>query len=269
MDLQVLVSQKGTRVVTATNLYQVLGLSDSQYAGNIKKWIADVYAFEDGVRKPTPLKDYAKRPLKNNGILKDFYLSLEFAKLITLQSNSKYKFKYAQWLQAQQENGANLELLSKEDVVTAIDLAKNMCAVSYQLTCERQHFELYKSRNGGSAANWWRHRQQVIGQNEKSLRTLAFKLGKELPKENLRTQLLALDPLDLVRIGTIDLFLALGKSLQYAQKMGELTKLMAQKLKLSILDDTNSQAPDSNKKIKSHLLQKVVNKESQAIAKRA
>ena len=47
-DLQILVSKKGTKVVTATSLYMALQLPDQHYAANIKKWLTDVYEFKDG-----------------------------------------------------------------------------------------------------------------------------------------------------------------------------------------------------------------------------
>ena len=47
MDIQILISKKGTQVVTATNLHDVLDLPLHKYNGNIKKWFCDIYAFQD------------------------------------------------------------------------------------------------------------------------------------------------------------------------------------------------------------------------------
>ena len=268
MELQILVSQKGTRVITATNLYRVLGLPDSQYAGNLKKWMNDVYNFRDGIRKPIALQDFAKRPLENNGILKDFYLCLEFAKLITLKTNSKVKLKYAQWLQHQDEAFRKDDLINAEEVAAAIELAKSMRHSAYQASCERQHHEVYKHRNGGSAANWWRHREQVTGFQSDDIRQKAALMGISDKQKQTKDLLKQIDPLEFIRIGTIDLYMALGKNMEYAQKMGDLTKLMAQKLQLTLIEDKKP-AQALTPVVNSHLLQKVLEMEGRKVAKRA
>ncbi len=266
MDLQILISQKGTKVVTATNLYMVLDLPDYHYAANVKKWINDIYAFSDGIRKPQPLKDFAKRALKGNNILKDFYLSLEFAKLICLKTNSKQKLKYAQWLQSKSEDHRLDHLITPEEVSTAIELAQAMSVLDYQKACEREHLQVYESRNGGSAANWWRYRSQILGYDTKKLHKKASALGKEVKPVNTRSLLLAFDKYELIRIGVIDLFMALGKNEPYAKKMGDLTKSIAKKLNVSITESTKQ---DNNLQpmINSHLLNKVL--ERAEVAKRA
>ena len=79
MELQVFVSKKGTKVVCATDLHKTLQLTDHHYATNARRWIHDIYQFEDGIRRPEDLRDYAKRVTKESkrGLLTDYYLSLE------------------------------------------------------------------------------------------------------------------------------------------------------------------------------------------------
>ena len=91
MELEVLVSKKGTKVVRATNLHLALQLPNHQYATNIKKWINEVYEFKDDIRKPLRLKDFSKRVNKDNPIIDDYYISVALATLITLNSKSKVK----------------------------------------------------------------------------------------------------------------------------------------------------------------------------------
>jgi len=121
MDLQILVSKKGTKVVTATNLHQALQLLDHHYATNVRKWLQDVYEFADGVRKPAKMQDYAPRKQKNSALIDDYYLSLELAKLIALRSNSKVKARYAKWLLAQDDPGEQAEQFDKEQVMAVLD----------------------------------------------------------------------------------------------------------------------------------------------------
>ncbi len=104
MELEVLLSKQGTKVVIASNLYQVLQLSSTQYGTQLRKWMKDLYEFRDGIRRPQPLRDYARRPRPGEPI-EDFYLTLELAKLIALRTNSKYKLKYARLLDVIEQNG--------------------------------------------------------------------------------------------------------------------------------------------------------------------
>lgn len=97
-NLQIKISKKGTRVVTATNLYEALALPGTNFARDFRKWLEDVYEFKDGIRSPKVLKDYSKKVVGDGHVLEDYYLSVELAKLITLQSRSKFKRKYARLL---------------------------------------------------------------------------------------------------------------------------------------------------------------------------
>jgi phage anti-repressor protein len=104
MKLEILESKRGTKVVTASNLYAALGLSNRQYGALVRKWFRDVFEFQDGIRRPQMYRDYAKRPRPGEP-LEDFYLTLELAKLVALRTNSKDKLKFARLLEACAQNG--------------------------------------------------------------------------------------------------------------------------------------------------------------------
>ena len=104
MELDVFESKYGTKVVAASNLYQTLRLPAPQYGAQLRRWLKDLYEFRDGIRRPQPLRDFAKRPRPGEP-MEDFYLSLELAKLITLRTNSKFKLKYARLLELIAQNG--------------------------------------------------------------------------------------------------------------------------------------------------------------------
>jgi len=104
MDLQVFESKKGTKVVTASGLYSALKLPVRQYSTLVRRWIRDIYEFPDGMRKPQPYRDYAKRPRPGEPV-EDFFITLELAKLIALRTNSKQKLKYARLLDIIAGNG--------------------------------------------------------------------------------------------------------------------------------------------------------------------
>lgn len=104
MELEVLESRHGTKVVTASNLHQALKLPAHHYSANVRKWLKDLYEFQDGIRRPHSLRDFAKRPRPGDPI-EDFYITLELAKLIALRTNSKQKLKYARLLEVFAHNG--------------------------------------------------------------------------------------------------------------------------------------------------------------------
>lgn len=104
MALEVFESKKGTKVVTASNLHASLRLPVRQYGALVRKWLRDVYEFNDGLRRPQPYRDFAKRPRPGEPI-EDFYLTLELAKLIVLRTTSKEKLKFARLLDTYAHNG--------------------------------------------------------------------------------------------------------------------------------------------------------------------
>lgn len=241
MDLQVLVSKKGTKVVTATDLYVALELPTKQYAATLKRWLHDVYEFSDGIRRPEGMKDFAKRPTKDK-LIEDFYLSVELAKLITLNSRSKTKMKYANFLRKLEDPTEVEGLLTPEQVLAVMELAKVMGLVSCQAASEQKHLETYEERNGGSAANWWNFRSEVLGYSTEELKETLQRLGKSPNGKSRRQLLMHLDKYEMVRTAVIDLFMALGKSEQYAKTLGDLAKVFARELNVEIFDDRDAPA---------------------------
>jgi hypothetical protein len=104
MQLEVLESKKGTKVVTVANLHSALRLPVRQYGPQVRRWLRDVYEFEDGIRRPQLYRDFARRPRPGEPI-EDYYVTLELAKLISLRTNSKEKMKYARLLDTFAHNG--------------------------------------------------------------------------------------------------------------------------------------------------------------------
>ncbi len=236
MELEVFVSKKGTKVVTASNLHQVLELPKSQYAANLRKWLSDVYEFRDGIRKPRKMKDYAERRCSSK-LLDDYYLTVELAKLITLNSRSKKKQKYARHLLQLEDQVEHAELFTKEQVLALLDLARVMGLVSCQQATEARHLETYKERNGGRPHRWWEFRASLLGYSRSELEKALRRKGRSTKRKNLRELLFEYDKYEMVRMAVIDLFMALGKSERYAKNMGDLAKIFARELRVEIFDD--------------------------------
>ena len=255
MELQILVSKKGTKVVLASSLHLALGLSNKQYAANMRHWLHDVYQFHDGIRKPEHFKDFARRQSKEV-VVDDYYLSIEFAKLITLNSKSKVKLKYATWLLGHEDPNDRDSLLSVEQVLAVLELSKVMGLVSCQTACEQKHLEIYEERNGGSAANWWNFRAELLGYSTEKLREAMQQLGKKAEGKSQRQMLMQVDKYEMVRTAVIDLFMGLGKPEQYAQSLGNLAKAFARELNVEIFDDRDA-APAFLPKLNGELAEEV------------
>lgn len=241
MELQILISKKGTRVVAASNLYQVLELPKAQYMKNVKKWLTDVYEFRDGIRKPVALQDFSKRKVPANVLFDDYYIGLELAKKITLNSNSKKKHKYAKHLLALEDKVENAELLTKEQVMAVVELSKVMGMMSCQTASEQAHLRTYENRNEGSAANWWKFRSRTFGYSGETLKKKLQEMGKSTKGKNIRQMLAQTnDKYEMIRTGIIDLFMSMGKSERYARNLGDLAKYLAKEMNVEIYDDNKS-----------------------------
>lgn len=255
-DLQILTSKKGTKVVTATNLHLALQLPNQHYAANIKKWLTDVYEFKDGIRRPVRMQDYARRPVKDNPIVEDYYLSVELAKLITLNSKSKVKQKYAKWLFSLEDKVENAELLTKDQVIAVLEIAKAMGLLSCQEACEKRHLHVYEERNGGQANDWWKHRAQILGYNSQQLKEKLRRNGQKPNGKSQKQMLIQVDKYEMVRTGVIDLFMAMGKSERYARNLGDLAKILAKEIQVDIYDDRDSEL-DFGPKVNTKLVEEV------------
>lgn len=104
MELEVLESKKGSKVVTASNLHSVLALPVRQYGPRVRKWLKDIYELNDGLRRPQMYRDFARRPRPGEPI-EDFYITLELAKQIAMRSTSKHKLKCIRLLDLYANNG--------------------------------------------------------------------------------------------------------------------------------------------------------------------
>ena len=235
MDLSIFVSKKGTKVVLATDLHQVLQLTDHHYATNVKKWINDFYEFSDGIRKPVKMQEFAKRKQEEAVLWQDYYLSVELAKQICLRSRSKVKQKYASQLAVLEEQ--QLNSLSSGQFSHLIELTKAMTLLSCQEECERKHLRVYKEQNRNSAANWWQYRAEVLGYSADDLRDKLRRKGLQYQGNNQRAMLAKLEPLELIKAGIVDLFISIGKTRTYALHMGDLAKEIAQSMDLALIDD--------------------------------
>jgi len=255
MELQILVSKKGTQVVTASNLHGALKLPAHKYNSNVEKWLTDVYGFKDDIRKPIAMKDYSIRK-KELSKQKDYFISIELAKLITLNSSSGVKQKFAKWLMSLEEKVENAELLTKEQVLTVLELTKVMGLTSCQYSVEKQHLRQYEE-NKGYAYNWWQYRAALLGYSVNELRGKMLEIGKSYKGKSLRHMLMKIDKYEVIRMAVVDLFVALGKSKAYAKNMGDLAKIFANEMKVEMWDDRKASINFAHNNVNVQLLNEV------------
>lgn len=237
MELEVLISNKGTKVITATHLFQVLELSTQHYTSIVRRWLKDVYTFRDGIRRPLVMKDYAPRKTQDNPLLEDYYLSIELSQQITLHSKSKLKMLLARKLQELGQEEGNTPTLGEEALQQLLQLTKSFCLASTQEAAEQRHLQVYQAWNGGTASNWWLYRAQLLGYASTTLRQRLAARGQNPKGKTQRQMLQILDPLELIRAAIVDHFIASGKNKDYACAMGDLSKLLAREMKLGFFDD--------------------------------
>ncbi len=255
MQLQILISKKGTKVVTATNLHRALQLPDYKYNSHVDRWLSDVYAFSDDVRKPSELKDYAVRQ-RQYSKQKDFYLSIELAKLITLNSESEHKLRFARELVSIESKERQDKTFSKDQVLAVIELTKVMGLISCQKTVEKLHHQAFES-NKGSMKQWWKYRANLLGYSVDELKSKMMEIGKNYKGKNFIQMLMQVDKYEVIRMAVIDLFMALGKSRAYATEMGSLAKIFASEMNVEIWDDRGSSIDFGKKRLNPQLIQQV------------
>jgi hypothetical protein len=237
MELPILTSKKGTKVIKSTQLYRALGLNDAHYATNVKQWLADVYQFGDEIRKPAGMTDYARCRREPNALIKEYYLTLELARLITLASRSKVKQAIANKLAREEAAYPQRVQLSAEEMIHLLETVKAMTRLSCQLKAEERHAAAYVRRQGSQ--DYWNYfRAEMIGyKKEDIIQQLETQQLKYRKRATLRELQLRNDAHELIRIGLIDHYAAQGHPLNYAQEIGSIGKHLAAQMQLEIIDD--------------------------------
>ena len=205
MDFQILTSKKGTRVIKSTQLHRALDLNDGHYAQNVKRWLADVYQFSDGIRKPAGMADYARAKNRTDSLLKEYYFSLELARLVALTSRSKRKQAVANKLLQEEEAFPQQVQLNADDMLRLVEQTKAMSRITCQIAAEKRHLAAYTRRRG--TAEFWNHyRSEMVGYKKEELvdRLQSQKVSVK-STYTLRDLLLRKDPFILIRVGLVDL----------------------------------------------------------------
>lgn len=266
-ELQVRKTESGVKYVTAFTLFIALRLNPKDYTAIVTSWFSELYGFEDDVRSPKQggEGEYAPtgRPVRTEAgdLVQDYFIKLALAKQITLSSNSPVRHVYARYLFSLEQKVEDADLLSPQQVVALIDVAKIMGMISCQKAAERQHYSTYLDA-GGKYYNWVSHRAELLGYTTETLRDAMLRVGRNSARRNHRVMLIQSGQTYMtIRAGVVDLFAALGKTNRYAQNMGELAYKFATEMKIHVWDDRDISIDFSH-----HLNQELI-QEVQALQK--
>lgn len=221
-----LIKTNNDLLISAKELYVALGIK-RKYANWIKESVERAGLEAD--------KDFITILLQSTGgrPITDYQLKRDSALTIIVMSGGQF---------AKQLRKEVIELYTlhddglafkKQQIEALMDLSKAMTLVSIQKEVERKHFDIYNDK-----ITWYQHRAEILGYSTKDIIEAMQKVNKQ--HHSVRASLIQLDSCELIRVGVIDFFIALGKTEKYAINAGDLCKSMAQKSEYGniIWDDT-------------------------------
>lgn len=234
MKPEFLVSKKGTVVITASQLWEMMGGKEDRFESVVSGWLSDVYEFDEVIRKPIRNTDFGlRKSVGGEGYVEgDYYLTLSFAKQIVLRSNHKNKLALAKCIKAKEVKSGLRKNFSSEEIIEIVHLSKAMTDESFQLKSEERHFNFYKSRKGNTTY-WWKYRSEILGITVGRIKKWMEKRGAIVNGKSRREIIKFHDGYELVRIGVIDYLIAQGKHWHYARQAGDLAKLFIKEMEVS------------------------------------
>lgn len=112
------------------------------------------------------------------------------------------------------------ESFTTDQISALLDLTKAMTLTSIRKESERKHFDFFNK-----PTEWWTYRAKLLGYSKETMQKEMAKINKIY--KNNEQALSLLEPSELIRTGTIDLLIALGKSREYSLNVAKLTKRFA------------------------------------------
>ena len=220
-------TQKGTAYVWASELREELGIKTQ-----LRTWFPRMieYGFTENEDYYQTTKNVR---LVQGGFneVKDWAVNIEMAKHVAMiQRTEKGKAlrKYLISLDTKVQEG---DLLNRQQLSVLFDLCRVFGLFSVQKYLENEHYEVFDNKT----ENWWSYRARVLGYSTSGLKASMKAIGKKYKSQ--RQALMHLDKYELIRMATIDLFKAMGKTDEYAKNVGEFTKEIAKEMKPDIYDD--------------------------------
>lgn len=227
--IQIYHSKKGTPFVLASDLHQELEIGTP-----LSKWFPRM--IEYGFTQDVDYYQFDKKVALVQGgftISYDWSVHIEMAKHIAMIQRSpkgKAMREYLLDLDRKRNDG---ELLTREQIIALIEITSVMGLFSMQTYLEKEHFDVFVLNNKPNL--WWSHRAWLFGFTTKDLKEMVEALGKKY--RNQRQALFHVDKYELVNMATVDLFIAMGKSQQYAVNIGHTAEELAKTMGIQIYND--------------------------------
>jgi phage anti-repressor protein len=219
-----LIKTKEENLISARDIFIDLGIKRD--FSNWIKYSLDKAMLEEG-------KDFTTILAKSTGGRPsiEYYLKRDAAISIAIVSGGKNAKKVRDEIIRIFQLAETGLLLSKEQIMFLLELIPVMGLFSIQDDVEKKHFVLHNNKY-----DWWQYRANVIGYGTDQLKMEVEKLNHKYRTQ--KQALMIVDKYELIRIGIIDLFIALGKSVEYASNIADICKDMAKGMKTTLWDDT-------------------------------
>lgn len=233
------------RYVWSKDLYKALDLNFSNYKKIIESWLEKEYLFQGNIEFTIPVKNFdyydsqtflgkndrvkSISDLINNnfhsyrttsetlqvnqggrGVYSENYLiRLELAKLIALDSNSKLKKQFVQWLLSLEAKVDSLQLISRQTLLGLMEMVKMCSYIDNQIDYYKQHkdkyFEFKEEDDSWFDFDRWRNSiLKLMNENELNNALKESTLRKVKTKYTKVEKLAMIDTLESIRASLFD-----------------------------------------------------------------
>lgn len=209
---------KGVEVISAKEIHEALGIKkrfSAWFTNNAER--ALLTEGKDYFFKRTDNQIYVPKGTTYN---EDYLLTEHSAITIIVMSggqNAKKLRDHVIQLFQKHESG---DAFTTDQISALLDLTKAMTLTSIRKESERKHFDFFNKPN-----EWWTYRAKLLGYSKETMQKEMAKINKIY--KNNEQALSLLEPSELIRTGTVDLLIALGKSREYSLNVAKLTKRFA------------------------------------------
>lgn len=215
--------------VYMTELYDYLQMEKANYVHFINRNIIE-NPYSDSEKDYSFLSTSNTKPGRRGQFRKEFEIHIDFAKKLCMVSKSKVGEEIRNELVKLTKKIETGLMFSSEQISFMLDLVKVMGLFSIQDIVEKKHFDFHNNKY-----DWWDYRAKILGYGTQQLKMEVEKLNHKYKSQ--KQALLHVDRFELIRIGVIDLFVSLGKSVDFASNAANTCKIMASKMNVNVWND--------------------------------
>lgn len=223
-------SPKGTAYVWASDLHSELEISTP-----LSTWFLRMVEY--GFTENQDFSQHNKNVSLVQGgfnVKKDWAVQIDMAKHIAMMQRTKQGKAIREYLLGLDKKVEEGMLLTHAQMAALFDICRVMGFFSVQVFFEKEHFD---SAFANKHDRWWKERARLFGYTADDLKEMMEAVGKKY--KNQRQAMMNIDKYELIKIGVYDMFLAMGKSAEYALNVSQFAKSIAEEIKPDIYDDRN------------------------------